>query len=153
MHFPWFRHRAMWRSTNTTPTKWLITWAEWNPQSGRQKCALMLKILSGKKHNPTQHQVTQHRCPFFAHLPNECPCLITYRKDMLRNMPVINSSKWKPRTLLNYSNIDAIDEALSGAAAYQLGNTSSRTITEVKQRWAWLVLGWTTVQVLPECCC
>ena len=29
-----------------------------------------------------------------------------------------------------------------GAAAYQLGNTSSRTITEVKQRWAWLVLGW-----------
>ena len=23
-----------------------------------------------------------------------------------------------------------------GAAAYQLGNTSSRTITEVKQRWA-----------------
>ena len=40
-----------------------------------------------------------------------------------------------------------------GAAAYQLGNTSSRTITEVKQRWARLVLGWVTVQVLPECCC
>ena len=40
-----------------------------------------------------------------------------------------------------------------GAAAYQLGNTSSRTITEVKQRWAQLVLGWDTVQVLPECCC
>ena len=40
-----------------------------------------------------------------------------------------------------------------GAAAYQLGNTSSRTITEVKQRCAWLVLGWVTVQVLPECCC
>ena len=37
-----------------------------------------------------------------------------------------------------------------GAAAYQLGNTSSRTITEVKQRWARLVLGWETVQVLPE---
>ena len=34
-----------------------------------------------------------------------------------------------------------------GTAAYQLGNTSSRTITEVKQRWAWLVLGWETVQV------
>ena len=33
----------------------------------------------------------------------------------------------------------------SGAAAYQLGNTSSRTITEVKQRWARLVLGWETV--------
>ena len=40
-----------------------------------------------------------------------------------------------------------------GAAAYQLGNTSSRTITEVKQRWARLVLGWETVQVSPECCC
>ena len=26
-------------------------------------------------------------------------------------------------------------------------------ITEVKQRWARLVLGWDTVQVLPECCC
>ena len=34
-----------------------------------------------------------------------------------------------------------------GAAAYQLGNTSSRTITEIKQRWARLVLGWETVQV------
>ena len=32
-----------------------------------------------------------------------------------------------------------------GAAAYQLGNTSSRTITEVKQCWARLVLGWATV--------
>ena len=38
-------------------------------------------------------------------------------------------------------------------AAYQLGNTSSRTITEVKLCWAWLVLGWATAQVLPECCC
>ena len=48
-----------------------------------------------------------------------------------------------------------MDESLSmiGAAAYQLGNTSSRMITEVKQRWARLVLGWVTVQVLPECCC
>ena len=26
-------------------------------------------------------------------------------------------------------------------AAYQLGNTSSRTITEVKQRFNWLALG------------
>ena len=40
-----------------------------------------------------------------------------------------------------------------GAAAYQLENTSPRTITEVKQRWARLVLGWETVQVSPECCC
>ena len=34
---------------------------------------------------------------------------------------------------------------LLGAAAYQLGNTSSRTITEVKQCWAWLVLEWEAV--------
>ena len=46
-----------------------------------------------------------------------------------------------------------LSNVIFGAAAYQLGNTSSRTITEVKQRWARLVLGWATVQVLPECCC
>ena len=41
-----------------------------------------------------------------------------------------------------------------GTAAYQFGNASSRTITEVKQRWPWLVLAWETpVQVLSECCC
>ena len=40
-----------------------------------------------------------------------------------------------------------------GADAYQLGNISSRTITEVKQRQARLVLGWEAVQVLPEFCC
>ena len=39
------------------------------------------------------------------------------------------------------------------AATYQLGNTSFRTITEVKQCRARLVLGWATDQVLPECCC
>ena len=32
-----------------------------------------------------------------------------------------------------------------GTAVYQLGNTSSRMITEVKQRRARLVLGWATV--------
>ena len=34
---------------------------------------------------------------------------------------------------------------VKGVEAYQLGNTSSRTITEVKQRWAQLVLRWETV--------
>ena len=39
-------------------------------------------------------------------------------------------------------------------SSYQLGNTSSPTITKVKQRWARLVLGWKTpVQVFPKCCC
>ena len=40
-----------------------------------------------------------------------------------------------------------------GPKTYQLENTSSHTITEVKQSWAWLVLGWETVQVMPEWCC
>ena len=40
-----------------------------------------------------------------------------------------------------------LNNSLCGAAAYQLGNTSSRTIIEVKQRRARLVLGWETVQV------
>ena len=44
-------------------------------------------------------------------------------------------------------------EVLPGAVAYQLGNASSRTITEVKQRRARFVLEWATVQVLFECCC
>ena len=34
-----------------------------------------------------------------------------------------------------------INKLKKGSAAYQLGNTSSRTITEVKQRRARLVLG------------
>ena len=29
---------------------------------------------------------------------------------------------------------------LVGLTAYQLGNTNSHTITEIKQNWAWLVL-------------
>ena len=39
-----------------------------------------------------------------------------------------------------------------GAATYQYGNTgtNSRMITEVKHRSVRLVLGWETVQVLPE---
>ena len=39
---------------------------------------------------------------------------------------------------------------LLGAAAHQLGNTSFRKITEVKQHRARIELGWETVQVLPD---
>ena len=45
----------------------------------------------------------------------------------------------------NNNNNNNNNNSFKGAAAYQLGNTSSRTITEVKQRWAQLVLGWVTV--------
>ena len=34
----------------------------------------------------------------------------------------------------------------------RVGNTGSRQITEVKQRWARLVLGWVTVWVQAGCC-
>ena len=41
-----------------------------------------------------------------------------------------------------------------GAEAYQLGNTSSRMITELKQReLGYHVDGRLLFQVLPECCC
>ena len=39
-----------------------------------------------------------------------------------------------------------------GAVVYQLGNTSSRTITGVKRRWAQLILKWENVQILYEFC-
>ena len=38
------------------------------------------------------------------------------------------------REALDYLNDAVLKAKTSGAAAYQLGNTSSRTITEVKQR-------------------
>ena len=47
----------------------------------------------------------------FAHL-HECPCFLTARQDILRNIPVINTVKWKPQTLLAFSNIESVDEAL-----------------------------------------
>ena len=48
----------------------------------------------------------------FAHLLDECPCFITDRRNILRNAPIINTIKWKPKTLLDFSYLEAIDEAL-----------------------------------------
>ena len=47
----------------------------------------------------------------FAHLLNECPSFNSYRRDILYNKPVINTIKWKPKTLLDFSYIPQIDEA------------------------------------------
>ena len=47
----------------------------------------------------------------FAHLLNECPCFLAARRDILRNVPVINTVKWKPQALLAFSNIESIDDA------------------------------------------
>ena len=49
-----------------------------------------------------------------------------------------------------------IFDTTSRQRPYHVENTSSRPITEVKQRWAWLVLGWETAwehQVLLSFCC
>ena len=48
----------------------------------------------------------------FAHLLNECPCFLTDRRNILKNIPIINSIKWKPKTLLTFSYLEAIDEAV-----------------------------------------
>ena len=47
----------------------------------------------------------------FEHLLNECPCFISYRRDISMNKPIINSLDWKPKTLLELSYIPQIDEA------------------------------------------
>ena len=48
----------------------------------------------------------------FAHLLNEWPCFITARRDILGNIPIINTVKWKPQTFLAFSNLESIDAAL-----------------------------------------
>ena len=40
------------------------------------------------------------------------PLLLTARRDILRNIPIINTVKWKPQTLLAFSNIESFDDAL-----------------------------------------
>ncbi len=38
---------------------------------------------------------------------------------------------------------------LKSADFYHVGNTSSHSNTEVKQHWAWILLGWETLQGIP----
>ena len=49
----------------------------------------------------------------FEHLLNECPCFTSHRRDILRNIPIIKTIKWKAKMLLKFSYIEAIDEALA----------------------------------------
>ena len=49
----------------------------------------------------------------FAHLHNECPYFNTYRREVLNNIPVINTIKWRAKTLLKFSYIEGIDEVLA----------------------------------------
>ena len=49
----------------------------------------------------------------FEHLLNECPCFITYQCEILGNRPIINTLEWKANTLIEFSYIPAIDQALN----------------------------------------
>ena len=49
----------------------------------------------------------------FAHLLNECPCFLSYRRDILLNKPIINTLTWSHHQLLTFSYIPNIDNALS----------------------------------------
>ena len=49
----------------------------------------------------------------FAHLLNEYPCFISFRRDILHNKPIINTLSWSPQQLLTVSYIPGIDNALS----------------------------------------
>ena len=48
----------------------------------------------------------------FEHLLNECPCFISYRRDILQGKLIVKTLDWKAKTLLEFSYIPAIDEAL-----------------------------------------
>ena len=49
----------------------------------------------------------------YEHLLNECPCFNTYRREILMmNKPIIKTLDWKAKTILDFSYIPVIDEAL-----------------------------------------
>ena len=48
----------------------------------------------------------------FEHLLNECPCFNSNRREILGNKLIIKSLDRKPQTLLEFSRIPAIEEAL-----------------------------------------
>ena len=72
----------------------------------------LIEIITGQNNlNYIQSKVNQglttEFCRFceeeeetFAHLLNECPCFNTFRRDLLKNKPAINTLKWKATTLI-----------------------------------------------------
>ena len=48
----------------------------------------------------------------FAYLPNECPCFLSYRHDILLNKRIINTLSWTHQQLLAFSYFPSIDKAL-----------------------------------------
>ena len=49
----------------------------------------------------------------FEHILNECPRFISFWRNMMQGRPLINTLKWKAKTLLEFSHFPSIDEALS----------------------------------------
>ena len=49
----------------------------------------------------------------FEHLLNECPCFITDRQNIFQDHIIENTLDWKPISLLQFSYIPSINEALS----------------------------------------
>ena len=84
----------------------------------------LIELISGQNNlNYVQHKVSKgavsELCRFceeedetFEHLLNECPCFITYKRDILENEPIIKSLDRKTKTLLEFSYIPSIGQAL-----------------------------------------
>jgi hypothetical protein len=53
------------------------------------------------------------------------------------------ASAWDP---LNQKKTKTFHDIKSHQWIYHVGYTSSHTNTEVKQHWAWIILGWETLQ-------
>ena len=91
----------------------------------RSQMRRLLELITGQSNlNCVQSKIYQldvsPLCRFceeedetFAHFLNECPCFISYRRDILLNKPVINTLDWNPKTLLQLSYIPQIEEALT----------------------------------------
>ena len=89
----------------------------------RSQMRRLLELITGQNNlNYVQSKIypglVSELCRFceeeemFAHLINECPCFNTYRRETLNNKPIIRTLEWKPKTLLDFSYIPAIEEAL-----------------------------------------
>ena len=55
----------------------------------------------------------EEECETFDHLVNECPCFLQARRDFFMMEPIQNSLDWDPRTLIKFSQLNQIDQALT----------------------------------------
>ena len=72
------------------------------------------------------------------------------RKNRPQVRDLSHRHSWKPLFQRSLREGDPFYRHTYIAVVWALGNTCSRTVTEVKQSWAWLVLGWETP---PFKCC